>query len=101
MRSPLIKISKFLRCREFIFGIRNIYRVKNIERCWDEIGYFQVGDNPGRKEPGTGEINYRNVFKYIHSRGFDGVIGMEHGNSVKGAKGEKKVIAAYVNSDRF
>ena len=75
--------------------------IQNIERCWDEIGYFQVGDNPGRKEPGTGEINYRNVFKYIHSRGFDGVIGMEHGNSVKGAKGEKKVIAAYVNSDRF
>ena len=75
--------------------------IQNIERCWDEIGYFQVGDNPGRKEPGTGEINYRNIFKYIHSRGFDGVIGMEHGNSVKGAKGEKKVIAAYVNSDRF
>ena len=68
---------------------------------WDEIGYFQAGDNPGRKEPGTGEINYRNVFKYIHSRRFDGVIGMEHGNSIKGVDGEKKVIAAYVDADRF
>ena len=75
--------------------------IQNIERCWDEIGYFQAGDNPGRKEPGTGEINYRNVFKYIHSRSFEGVIGMEHGNSVKGVDGEKKVIAAYVDADRF
>ena len=75
--------------------------IQNIERCWDEIGYFQVGDNPGRKEPGTGEINYRNIFKYIHSRGFNGVIGMEHGNSVRGADGENKVIAAYADADRF
>ncbi|MGI9498199.1 MAG: hydroxypyruvate isomerase family protein [Mariniblastus sp.] len=75
--------------------------IPNIEQCWDEIGYFQAGDNPGRKEPGTGEINYRNVFKYIHSRGFDGVIGMEHGNSVKGPDGENKVIAAYVEADSF
>ena len=28
--------------------------VPNIDHCWDEIGYFQTGDNPGRKEPGTG-----------------------------------------------
>ena len=75
--------------------------IQNMERCWDEIGYFQAGDNPGRKEPGTGEINYRNVFQYIHSRRFDGVNGMEHGNSVKGVDGEKKVIAAYVDADRF
>ena len=73
----------------------------NIERCWDEIGYFQCGDNPGRKEPGTGEINYRNVFRYIHSRGFDGVLGMEHGNSKKGAEGEQAVIDAYADADSF
>ncbi len=75
--------------------------IPNIEKCWDEIGYFQCGDNPGRKEPGTGEINYRNVFKYIHSRQFDGVIGMEHGNSRKGAEGEQAVINAYVDADNF
>jgi hydroxypyruvate isomerase len=75
--------------------------IPNIEKCWDEIGYFQCGDNPGRKEPGTGEINYRNVFKYIHSRGFDGVLGMEHGNSRKGAEGEQAVIDAYVHADNF
>ena len=75
--------------------------IPNIERCWDEIGYFQAGDNPGRKEPGTGEINYRNVFSFIHSKGFDGVIGMEHGNSQKGAEGEQAVITAYRNADSF
>lgn len=75
--------------------------IPNIDRCWDEIGYFQCGDNPGRKEPGTGEINYRNVFGHIHSRGFEGVIGMEHGNSKPGAEGEQAVIDAYVEADRF
>ena len=75
--------------------------IPNIEKCWDEIGYFQCGDNPGRKEPGTGEINYRNIFKYIHSRKFEGVLGMEHGNSGKGAEGEQAVIDAYVDADNF
>ena len=73
----------------------------NIEKCWDEIAYFQLGDNPGRKEPTTGEINYKNIFKYIHSRGFDGILGMEHGNSTKGKKGELAVIKAYQESDQW
>lgn len=75
--------------------------IPNIDLCWDEIGYFQAGDNPGRKEPGTGEINYRNVFRHIHARGFDGIVGMEHGNSKKGAEGEEAVIAAYRDADSF
>lgn len=75
--------------------------IPNIDRCWDEIGYFQAGDNPGRKEPGTGEINYRNVFRHIHGRGYDGVVGMEHGNSLPGKEGEEAVIRAYVEADAF
>ncbi len=75
--------------------------IPNIDRCWGEIGYFQVGDNPGRKEPGTGEINYRNVFRFIHGKGFQGVVGMEHGNSQPGPSGEEAVIEAYVEADRF
>ena len=75
--------------------------IPNIEKCWDEIGYFQIGDNPGRKEPTTGEINYRNVFKYIHSRGFDGILGMEHGNSQPGKEGEQAVIDAYKKVNQF
>ncbi len=75
--------------------------IPNIEKSWDEIAYFQIGDNPGRKEPTTGEINYKNVFKYIHSKGFDGVMGMEHGNFYDGKEGEEKLINAYVQSDQF
>ncbi|GMV99664.1 MAG: hydroxypyruvate isomerase [Candidatus Hydrogenedentota bacterium] len=75
--------------------------IPNMEKAWDEIAYFQVGDNPGRKEPTTGEINYLNVFKYIHGRGFNGVVGMEHGNSKPGKEGEQAVIDAYVVSDQF
>ena len=75
--------------------------IPNIDRCWSEIGYMQCGDNPGRKEPGTGEINYRNVFRHIHQKGFQGIIGMEHGNSKKGVEGEQAVIDAYVDADNF
>jgi hydroxypyruvate isomerase len=75
--------------------------IPNIEKCWDEIAYFQIGDNPGRNEPTSGEINYKNVFKYIHEKGFTGVMGMEHGNSQKGKEGEERVIQAYLESDSF
>jgi hydroxypyruvate isomerase len=75
--------------------------IPNIDRCWDEIAYFQAGDNPGRKEPGTGEINYQNVFKHIKGKGFTGVVGMEHGNSQPGAEGERAVIQAYRQADAF
>lgn len=73
----------------------------NIERCWDEIGYFQIGDNPGRNEPYTGEINYKNIFNYIYSKSYQGILGMEHGNSKEGALGEQAVIDAYIKSDDF
>jgi hydroxypyruvate isomerase len=75
--------------------------IPNIDRCWDEIAYFQAGDNPGRKEPGTGEINYRNVFRHIHGKGFTGVVGMEHGNSLPEKEGELAVIRAYREADGF
>jgi hydroxypyruvate isomerase len=75
--------------------------IKNIERTWSEIGYFQIGDNPGRKEPTTGEMNYRNIFKYIHSRGYKGILGMEHGNARPGKEGELALIKAYRESDAF
>jgi hydroxypyruvate isomerase len=73
----------------------------NIDRCWEEIAYIQIGDNPGRKEPTTGEINYKNIFKHLHEKGYKGVMGMEHGNSVEGLAGEKRVIQAYREVDNF
>ena len=75
--------------------------IPNIDDTWDEIAYFQIGDNPGRKEPTTGEINYKNVFKFIYEKGFDGILGMEHGNSIQGERGEKALVDAYLEADSF
>jgi hydroxypyruvate isomerase len=75
--------------------------VAHIDHAWSEIAYFQIGDNPGRKEPGTGEMNYRNLFRHIRSKGFDGVFGMEHGNAKPGKEGEQALIDAYVAADSF
>jgi hydroxypyruvate isomerase len=75
--------------------------IKTIDRCWDEIAYIQIGDNPGRKEPTTGEINYKNLFKHLHQKGYKGVMGMEHGNSKGGKEGELAVISAYRAEDNF
>ena len=75
--------------------------IHNMEMTWDEIAYIQIGDNPGRNEPTTGEINYKNVFKWIYEKGFTGVLGMEHGNSIKGKEGELAVINAYQHEDNF
>jgi hydroxypyruvate isomerase len=75
--------------------------IPTIEKCWDEIAYFQIGDNPGRKEPTSGEINYKNIFKYIHQKGFKGIMGMEHGNAKPGKEGEQELIKAYQWSDSF
>ena len=69
--------------------------------CWDEIAYIQIGDNPGRKEPGTGEINYKNIFKHLHKKGYKGVLGMEHGNAGPGKDGEAALIKAYRDADSF
>lgn len=73
--------------------------ITNINKCWSEIAYFQAGDNPGRMEPGTGEINYKNVFQAISDRATkeskDFIIGMEHKTSIKGKEGDKALIAAY------
>ncbi len=69
--------------------------INNIDACWDEIAYLQTGDTPGRNEPGTGEINYRNVLAHIAKKKYTGIIGLEHGNSLPGVAGEQAVIDAY------
>lgn len=75
--------------------------INNINATWDEIAYFQIGDNPGRKEPTTGEINYKNIFKHIYDKGYRGIMGMEHGNAKEGKEGELALINAYRESDNF
>ena len=73
--------------------------IANMDRCWDQIAYLQCADNPGRKEPGTGEINYAHVFRYLKDKGYEGIIGMEHRNAVRSVDGEKAMIEAYRRLD--
>jgi hydroxypyruvate isomerase len=75
--------------------------IPNIDMAWEEIAYFQVGDNPGRNEPTTGEINYKNIFKHLYNKGYKGIVGMEHGKSKPGKEGEKALIEAYRMCDSF
>ncbi|MBB2952252.1 MULTISPECIES: hydroxypyruvate isomerase family protein [Sphingobacterium] len=75
--------------------------IHKMNECWNEIAYIQVGDNPGRREPTTGEVNYKNVFKWLHEKGFKGVVGMEHGMSKSGKIGEETLVNAYREVDNF
>jgi len=91
---------------KFLFDMYHMQRnegniIANIDKVWDETPYFQIGDNPGRKEPGTGEMNYRNIFKHIANKGYKGVLGMEHGNFRPGKEGETELIKAYRDADSF
>jgi len=98
VNSPSVKILYDMYHQQITEG--NI--IPNIDLAYDEVAYFQVGDNPGRKEPTTGEMNYRNIFKHIHSKGFKGVVGMEHGvKDPRTKEGEMACIEAYVWSDNF
>ncbi len=75
--------------------------INNLDAAWEEIGYLQIGDNPGRNEPTTGEMNYKNIFKHIYKKGYKGILGMEHGISKKGKEGELAIIDAYRYCDNF
>jgi hydroxypyruvate isomerase len=93
-------------CCKILYDIYHMQRnegdlIRHIDRCWEEIAYIQIGDNPGRKEPGTGEIHYKNVFKHIYDKNYKGVMGMEHGISQPGKEGEIALIEAYRKADDF
>jgi hydroxypyruvate isomerase len=91
---------------KFLYDMYHMQRnegdiIANIDKVYAETGYFQIGDNPGRNEPGTGEMNYKNIFKHIYGKGYKGVLGMEHGNAIDGKAGELALIKAYREADAF
>ena len=57
--------------------------IKTIQANIDRITHIQIADNPGRNEPGTGEINYPNLFKAIDAAGYKGWIGCEYKPAAK------------------
>lgn len=70
-----------------------------LDYAWDEIGYMQIGDTPGRNEPTSGEINFVNVLQHVHDKGYRGFMGMEHGISKPGKNGDLAALAAYRSVD--
>ncbi|HVV03236.1 MAG TPA: TIM barrel protein [Puia sp.] len=91
---------------KILFDMYHIQRnqgniIRLIDHTYSEIGYFQIGNNPGRNEPGTGEMDYRAIFSHIHGKGYRGVLGMEHGNAHPGKEGEMALIQAYRDADKF
>lgn len=69
--------------------------IRNITQNIQYIGHFHVADNPGRKEPGTGELNYRNIFKAIHETGYDGFVALECGKSGSTEEALRSVLACF------
>ncbi len=74
--SPSVKIL----CDLYHVQIMEGNLIMNIRTHIDRIGHFHIGDHPGRHEPGTGEINYRNVFKAIYDLGdrYQGYAALEY-----------------------
>ena len=97
-------------CCKILFDMYHLQKnegrlIYHIDMVWDEIGYFQMGDEPGRCEPGTGEINYKNIVRHIHQKATvtnkNFILGMEHFNSIDGVEGEKALLEAYLAIDNF
>ena len=49
-----------------------------LQRYLPQIGHIQLADNPGRNEPGTGEINYPFLFRQLDALGWKGYVGCEY-----------------------
>ena len=98
------------KCCKILFDMYHLQKnegrlIYHIDMVWDEIGYFQIGDEPKRTEPTTGEINYKNIFKHIYHKqketGKNFMLGMEHFKSKEGIEGEKALLEAYLAVDNF
>lgn len=57
------------------------------KRLKDRIAHVQIADNPGRNEPGTGEINYGYIFRMLDQEGYSGWVGCEYRPATKTSEG--------------
>jgi len=62
----------------------------HLEQAWEHVAIVQVADNPGRLEPGTGEINFESVLRLLARRGYTGLVELEHGWQQPGAESERR-----------
>jgi hydroxypyruvate isomerase len=71
--SPMVKINWDFYHMQLSEGALLTY----LEKGYDQMGYLQLADTPGRFQPGTGELNYRNILKAVYDMGYRGYIGVE------------------------
>ena len=93
--SPSVK----LLCDVYHVQIQEGNLIPSIDYAWDQIAYFQIGDTPGRFEPMSGEINYKNLLQHIWDKGYRGFLGLEHSSSMPGKAGDLAVLEAYKQVD--
>jgi len=73
--------------------------IRNATKYMDLINHYHIADNPGRNEPGTGELNYVNILRAIKETGYDGYVGLECGYTVdtdEALRAFKENILAYI-----
>jgi hydroxypyruvate isomerase len=64
----------------------------NLDASWDLIAVVQIADNPGRLEPGSGEINFETILHELCRRGYRGLVELEHGWSEPSRRAEQRGI---------
>jgi hydroxypyruvate isomerase len=64
----------------------------HLDVCWEVLAIVQIADNPGRLEPGTGEINFATILGHLYQRKFAGLVELEHHWSAPGAEVERRGI---------
>lgn len=62
----------------------------HLEEAWDSIAIVQLADNPGRLEPGSGEINFESVLRFLARRDYRGLVELEHGWQQPGLQSERQ-----------
>ncbi len=90
--SPMVKINWDLYHMQITEGDL----CRRLREGWDQVGYLQLADNPGRREPGTGEVQYSRVFKEAWNLGYRDYVGLECSPSVDEVTATERVKAADV-----
>lgn len=66
--------------------------LSHLDACWDAIALVQIADNPRRFEPGSGELNFANILRFLHRRQYRGLVELEHDWSVPSRDTEQRGI---------
>jgi hydroxypyruvate isomerase len=66
--------------------------IRNLQRCSSRIAAVQLADNPGRTEPGTGELSWPHILRTIRDMNYGGLVELEHETLGSGLDGERAAL---------